>query len=66
MKEKLKSLWGYAIGTFMVSNIIMIWFQGGGRYSYNGNVTLIFNLIISTIITIIVTFMVGIEEFKRK
>lgn len=66
MKEKLNELLGYAAGTFIVSNILMIWLQGGGRYSFNSKGGLRLCLMVSVPITIVVAGYGAIKLFKKK
>ncbi len=65
MKEKAKEIWRCAFGTFVVSNILMIWLQGGGRYSNNSNVSLKACLIVSIPITCVVTILLIWEGIKK-
>lgn len=66
MRKRLKDIWGYSIGTFIVSNVIMIWLQGGGRYSYDAKVSVKACLFASIPITLIITGILIWETIKDK
>lgn len=65
MKNKIKEMLGCAFGVFFVSNIIMIWLQGGGRYSYNAKVSLKACLIASVPITLVVIGFFIVDMIKQ-
>jgi TRAP-type C4-dicarboxylate transport system permease small subunit len=64
--NKLKEIWSYSVGTFMVVNIAMILLQGGSRYNHNSSISFKLCLFVSVPLTIVVAIIIGIEEFKKK
>lgn len=65
MKNKIKELFGYALGVFLGTNIIMIWLQGGGRHSYNAKANLKACLIVSVPITLVVIGLFVVDIVKK-
>ncbi len=66
MKNKIKELFGYALGVFLGINIIMIWLQGGGRYNYNATGSLKACLIVSVPITLVVIGILVVDMIKER